>query len=398
MTKEIVFNELLDYPLRSGVTVAAASRGSGIKMLNMGELFRFPRIPNVEMARVNLTGFNAQRSLLKRHDLMFARRSLTLEGAGKCSIVEQVHEPTTWESSIIRARLDPSIADARFYFYYFNSPSGRRQMETIVEQVAAAGIRLTELGKLTVPFPTLHAQRAIADVLGAIDDKVTSNSSVGDAAFSLAGALYDQAVAGVPVRAMGQVLNPILGGTPARANLEFWEGSHFWASAKDVTGASCGVIIDTDERISDSAITTTKAKPLPAGSVILTARGTVGAVARLAKPSSFNQSCYGFAPGRLPAGVLYFSILRATARAKAFAHGSVFDTITMKTFDHLHLPDLDAAGASRIEAVVTPLLDSVTAAVIQNSVLVATRDALLPQFMSGKLRVRDAEKVLEGVL
>ncbi len=35
---------------------------------------------------------------------------------------------------------------------------------------------------------------------------------------------------------------------------------------------------------------------------------------------------------------------------------------------------------------------------IENQTLAATRDALLPQLMSGKLRVRDAEKAVEAVV
>ena len=35
---------------------------------------------------------------------------------------------------------------------------------------------------------------------------------------------------------------------------------------------------------------------------------------------------------------------------------------------------------------------------IENQTLTATRDALLPQLMSGKLRVRDAEKAVEAVV
>ena len=54
MTEHRSFGDLLSLPLRSGVTVAASERGSGIKMLNMGELFRYPQIPAVEMARVEL--------------------------------------------------------------------------------------------------------------------------------------------------------------------------------------------------------------------------------------------------------------------------------------------------------------------------------------------------------
>ncbi|MET4095223.1 hypothetical protein ABIB51_002149 [Arthrobacter sp. UYCu712] len=113
----------------------------------------------------------------------------------------------------------------------------------------------------------------------------------------LGGLIYDSVVAELATHPMSDVLDPILGSTPARARTDFWNGDRFWASAKDITGAQFGVVTNTAETITKLAVTGTKAKPLPTGSVILTARGTVGAVARLAMPSSFNQSCYGFIPG-----------------------------------------------------------------------------------------------------
>lgn len=299
-------------------------------------------------------------------------------------------------SDLVITRTGPNL-DAKWLSYYMNSAAEgyiAAQLVGAVQQHFNVGAAK----KLILQLPPLPEQRAIAQVLGALDDKIAANTRMTDSASRLAGLVFDRATVSGAVRRMSDVLTPILGGTPSRANSDFWQGSNLWASARDVTGAKAGVILDSEEKISDLAVASTKAKPLPTGSVILTARGTVGAVARLARPSSFNQSCYGFAPGTLPPGVLYFSILRATERAKAFAHGSVFDTITMRTFDHLSLPDLDEAGASALEQLVAPLLDTVTSAVMENRILAATRDTLLPQLMSGKLRVRDAEKTLEGVL
>jgi len=362
-------------------------------MVNMGELFKHPRIPDVEMVRVSPPSASDERAYLQRGDLLFARRSLTFEGAGKCSIVDAADTPTTWESSIIRARVDRSKADPNFLFYYFRSPQGRRQMETIVEQVAAAGIRITELAKLLVPAPPPDEQQAIAEVLGALDDKIAANTALADRAEKLASLIYDSAVVSWPRVSMSSLLDPVLGGTPARARDEYWSGGdQLWISARDITTAPNHVVADTAEKITKAAVDGTKAKALPAGSVILTARGTVGEVGRLARAASFNQSCYGFRPDVVPPSVLYFSVLHATERAKAVAHGSVFDTITKATFDHLDLA-WDANEAAGLEASLAPLLDVVTASIAENRTLAATRDALLPQLMSGKLRVRDAEQM-----
>ncbi|MCA1702878.1 MAG: type I restriction endonuclease subunit S [Actinobacteria bacterium] len=47
---------------------------------------------------------------------------------------------------------------------------------------------------------------------------------------------------------------------------------------------------------------------------------------------------------------------------------------------------------------ITGLRDAVEARLRENEMLAAMREALLPQLMSGKLRVKDAEKTVEEVL
>jgi type I restriction enzyme S subunit len=283
--------------------------------------------------------------------------------------------------------------DVRYWYYALQTLNLNGRSSGSGQPLLNQGI----LGSIPFTPPEMPDRRGIAEVLGALDDKIAANTKLAATSSALAGLLYDREAAGVGNRPMSQVLTPVLGGTPSRSKREeFWDGSRLWASAKDITAADFGVVTDTAEKITDLAVATTKAKPLPSGSVVLTARGTVGAVARLAVPASFNQSCYGFVPGLIPAAVLYFAVLRATQRAKEIAHGSVFDTITMKTFDHLSFPDFDSSELAATEAILAPLMESVTATVVQNKALATTRDALLPQLMSGKLRVTDADKVLEG--
>ncbi|GAB3262811.1 hypothetical protein GCM10027562_26870 [Arthrobacter pigmenti] len=243
-------------------------------------------------------------------------------------------------------------------------------------------------------LPPLVEQQSIAGVLSALDDKIAANTKLARTSAQLAGLIYDQFIAEFPSKPMSELLVPILGGTPTRSRTDYWGSDHLWASAKDVAAAPFGVVADTTEKISALGASDTKAKPLGPGSVILTARGTVGAVARLANPSSFNQSCYGFTPDGLPAGILFHAVLRATQRAKALAHGSVFDTITKKTFDHLTIPDLDEDSIGQLEGRIEPLLHTVDGMVQQNETLVATRDTLLAHLMSGKLHVKDIETLV----
>lgn len=294
--------------------------------------------------------------------------------------------------------LKPEAVDRKFLGYLLRTASYRQH---ILGSATGSTVRHTSPDRITsypVSLPSVATQVAIKEVLGALDGKIAANSRAAQTSRQLADTLYDQAVAGRDSVRMSDVVTPILGGTPSRERPDYWGGSNGWVSARDVTAARGGVVLSTVESISDSAILETKAKPLRAGSVVLTARGTVGAVARLGIASSFNQSCYGFEPDVLPAGVLYFAVLRASKHLRSMAHGSVFDTITMGTFAHLWTPRLDSSDIAQLEALLSPLLDGITNAMTENDKLVALRDMLLPQLMSGKLRVRDAETTIEGVL
>lgn len=173
--KVVEFGSILDGGTRNGIYKPKQFRGSGYKMVNMGELFAYPRLRDVPMSRIQLTDEEAQRFGLRVGDLLFARRSLVAEGAGKCSIVYEIKEPLTFESSIIRARPKPKVADSLFLYYLFNSPLGSHLLDTILRQVAVAGITGTDLVKLKIPLPPLREQRAIAEVLGALDDKIELN-------------------------------------------------------------------------------------------------------------------------------------------------------------------------------------------------------------------------------
>lgn len=284
-----------------------------------------------------------------------------------------------------------------FLFYYLRQEKTKAALVGMAHGSAQPNLSSSAIHDLRLEIPSLREQQAIADVLSALDDKIAVNTRLAATSNEIAGLTYDQSVIDLPTQAMSEALEPVLGGTPTRAISKFWGGTTLWASAKDITGAPFAVVTNTDEKITRQAVETTKAKPLPAGSVILTARGTVGAVARLGEPSAFNQSCYGFVPGLVPPGLLYFSILRASQQAKAIAHGSVFDTITKRTFDHIHMP-VFGDKSSELEARVAALLTETSSRVQENTVLAATRDALLPQLMSGKLGVKHAEEIVMAAI
>ena len=161
--KSIRFGDLLTSEgTRNGIYKSKEFHGRGAKIVNMGELFAYPRLFNIEMKRVDIDSGERGKFSLKAGDLLFARRSLVAEGAGKCSIVKEVEGATVFESSIIRARVDATKADSEYLYYTFSSVVGRNLLGTILRQTAVSGITGTDLVELEVPLPPVANQKAIA--------------------------------------------------------------------------------------------------------------------------------------------------------------------------------------------------------------------------------------------
>ena len=168
----IRFGDLYSVGSRNGLTKPSKVRGSGYKMINMGELFSNDRIYDIPMELVPLKESEKNNAKVEKGDLLFARQSLVLEGAGKCSIVMEVSPLTVFESHIIRVRLADD-ANPMFYYYYFRSPLS--PMKSIVSQCAQAGIRGSDLQELSVVYPPKHVQDRIADILEHYDSLIENN-------------------------------------------------------------------------------------------------------------------------------------------------------------------------------------------------------------------------------
>lgn len=167
------FGDLYSTDSRNGLTKPSKVRGTGYKMINMGELFANDRIYDISMELVPLKENEKQTAKVEKGDLLFARQSLVLEGAGKCCIVMEASPLTVFESHLIRVRLDDTVANSMFYYYYFKSPLS--PVKTIVSQCAQAGIRGSDLQELDVACPPIGVQNKISDILSAYDDLIENN-------------------------------------------------------------------------------------------------------------------------------------------------------------------------------------------------------------------------------
>lgn len=174
---------------RNGLTKPKSVRGAGLPMVNMGELFAHSRIRDIDMDKVPVSE-KEKVALLQPNDLLFARQSLVLAGAGQCSIFLG-HRPTVFESHLIRCRLDEEMYEPKYYYYFFKSSLGRKAIRSIVEQGAAAsGIKGSDLIELEVPAPPLQTQKLIANFFDNLDSEIENLHHENTALESIAQRLF----------------------------------------------------------------------------------------------------------------------------------------------------------------------------------------------------------------
>lgn len=168
------FGELYSNSSSNGLSRPSAVRGKGFRMIGMGELFAHNIIYDMEMERVLMNDKEQAKFFVEEGDLLFARQSLVASGAGKCSIVSSLSENTTFESHLIRVRLDKAKCNPLYYFYLFQLPYN--PIKAIVNQCAQAGIRGSELCKVKVQKPDIKVQNKVASILSKYDTLIENNT------------------------------------------------------------------------------------------------------------------------------------------------------------------------------------------------------------------------------
>ena len=137
---------------------------------------------------------------------------------------------------------------------------------------------------------------------------------------------------------LSKIINLIGGGTPKRSKQAYWNGDIPWLSVKDFNN-QYRYVDSAEETITELGEQESSTRVLKTGQLIISARGTVGALAQLTQPMTFNQSCYGIDAKReyTDNDFLYYLVKHSIDNLKQITHGAVFDTITRETFNHIEV-------------------------------------------------------------
>lgn len=299
--------------------------------------------------------------------------------------VRQLTRPTAIDNNLMAA-VPNKTTNPRFLFYLLQTV----RLASHAVGSALPYLKQSTLQSISVRVPELLEQQAIAEVLGALDDKIAANTALATVVDDYLAAEFESTFGAYPETTLSELaavnetsVKPVPGGelkyvdiasvgvgtfeypelssweqAPGRARRGLRRGDTLWSTVRPNRRSHALNLADDPLLVAST------------GLAVLT-------------------------PQRVGFAFLYEATKRSTFTAylENVAEGSAYPAVRADRFLGAPVPSASAQSIERFESVAAPLRESVFAASEENRTLAATRDALLPQLMSGKLRVRDAERV-----
>jgi type I restriction enzyme S subunit len=361
------------------------------------------------------------------------------------------------EFIVIRGREGVTDND---YAYYLTAWKDFR-LFAISQMTGSSGrqrVPADSLSKFIVSIPKdLNEQRAIARILGTLDDKIELNRRMNETLEAMAQALFkswfvdfdpvmvnaieagnsipdkfaeraahyreqpdalglperilrlfpDRFVASEPgpipegweVKPIGKLVRCVGGATPGTKNPKFWEGgTNPFLTPRDMASLDAPLVLDTGRHITEAGVEKISSKRLPVGAVVLSSRAPIGYLAINEVPVSINQGIIAMiCDGEIPNHYAFFWVKNNMEVIKGQAGGTTFAEISKKNFRSIPALRPSDAILNEFVHVAGPLHRQMVENTITSLNLAKLRDTLLPKLISGELRVPDVEKILEGV-
>lgn len=299
----------------------------------------------------------------------------------------------------------------------------------------------TALANFTFKLPPIEEQRAIAHILGTLDDKIELNRKQNETLEAMAQAIFKawfvdfepvrakmegrwqrgQSLPGLPAHlydlfpdrlieteqgeipqgwhhsTIGEEVAVCGGSTPSTKEPKFWEGGqHCWATPKDLSTLKFPVLLGTDRKITDAGLARISSGLLPVGTVLLSSRAPIGYLAIAEVPTAINQGfiamkCDGILPNTF---VLQWCRENMDAII-GNANGSTFQEISKSNFRPIPVVVPSKPVLEGYQALSGSLYQQIADNERQSRTLAQLRDTLLPKLISGELRMRDINDVME---
>ena len=335
-------------------------------------------------------------------------------------------------NSMMRVRCDPTKVLPEYLYYWLSSPDGQHYLFSRVSQVGVPQIQtpLTSLREAELPIPSLPEQRAIVEILGALDSKIELNRRTNETIEDIARAIFKSWFVDFdPVRAKMEGRRPLGMDTETAA---LFPDSLLESELGPIPkGWRVGVVGDVTDNFRRQVNPSQLEAPTAYIGLEHMPRRSI-ALGDWAMSDGLGSNKFGFERGDILFGKLrpYFHkvgvapvdgvcstdilvlaprapewhsfVLGHVSSGELVAHADAASTGTRMPRTNwkdlssyrIAIPPVDVTSV--FHALVSPLVEAIIRNTHEARTLAALRDTLLPKLISGEVRIRDAEQMAEA--
>lgn len=342
---------------------------------------------------------------LKRGDIVYTTRG-TVGNAGYYNS-NVPYENVRINSGMVILRANVKIVDARFLYQILKSEYYRPYFKQYCTGSAQPQLPIKNFSQIYLNVPDIKTQHRIADIVSAYDDLIKNNQRQIKLLEEAAQRLYKEwfvdlrfpghentkIVDGVPegwrVASIADICDTVGGGTPSTKIQSYYEkGDILWVTPTDITRNFSLALLDTEKKITPEGLKNSSANMLPAETILMTSRASVGFFGMCKYEVCTNQGFISCIPKRENLQMyLLFNLKSRVEEIRQKAGGSTYLEISKTVFRELKIILPKDEVLAEYQKNVHDIFDEIYCRTEMIKSLVDMRNRLLPKLMSGEVEV-----------
>lgn len=292
----------------NGINASKDSYGHGRKFINVLDILNNEYILYDDIiGSVNVSERQEEVSKVEYGDMLFLRSSETREDVGKSSTYLDENEYALFGGFVIRGK---KVGDYEPYFLklLLDTSSAREQISSKAGGSTRYNVSQGILNSVNLYMPSLEEQHKIATFFSLLDQKIAKQrekiKQLEQFKKGVMQRIFSQEIRFTAENgqefpeweevSLGEVATITGGGTPPTNEGEYWNGDVPWFTPTEISLTK--YVSKSKRTISEAGLTNSSAKLLPAGTVLLTTRATLGEMAIATVPVTTNQGFQSLVP------------------------------------------------------------------------------------------------------
>jgi len=341
-----------------------------------------------------------------RGDVLFNGSSETPEEVAMSAVVDFDPDASTYLNSFCFGyRLRPDVkVDPTYIAYFFRSPAGRSVVASLAQGATRYNIAKTKFLDLELALPSLKYQRESVDALNDVEDLIASIECSITKKQAIKQGMMQELLTGKTRLPgfnrpwskveLGDLAEVVSGGTPSSSVQAYWDGGIPWATPTDITSEGGRYLNRTERTISKAGLEHSAARLLPAGSLLLCTRATVGEVKIALVPTATNQGFKSLLPNSgVSSAFLYYKVLTLKDALTSKGSGSTFLEVSKRDVTNLFLEAPDSIEQIAIATALTDADDEIDCLTVRLSKACNIKQGMMQELLTGRTRLPVQEAV-----